>query len=402
MGTDMGDGSGLSAAGLARMRGVLEATVARGEVSGLVALVHRRGETHAVTAGHMSVGGAPMRRDAIFRIASLTKLVTAVAALTLVEECRLRLDDPIDELVPEMAGMRVLRDPDAALDDTVPAERPITVRDLLTFRLGTGGVWADSPIQRAITDAGLGPGADGPAGMDGDEWIKRLGALPLVHQPGTRWMYNTGSDVLGVLIARATGRPLGEVYRERIFAPLGMAGTGFQVPSADLARMPVSYEPGAAPGELSVRREPHVPWDRAPGFVSGAGGRGLAATADDYLAFCRMLLNRGRYPGGRILARPTVAAMTTDQLTAEQKSGNEMFFGPGGGWGFGLAVTGRRDDVHASPGRYGWTGGLGTLAFADPAEEMITILFTQTAMTSPKPPRVFTDFLTSAYAAIDD
>lgn len=395
-------GSGLSAAGLARMRGVLEASVERGEVPGLVAVVHRRDQTHAVTAGSMGFGGAPMHRDAIFRIASLTELVTAVAALTLVEECRIRLDDPVDDLLPELAGMRVLREPDGPVDDTVPARRSITVRDLLTFRLGTGVVMAPSPIQRAIADAGLGASPDGPKDIDADEWIKRLGALPLVHQPGASWMYNTGADVLGVLLARVTGQNLDDLYRERIFAPLGMTGTGFRVPTADLARMPVSYEPDRATGELSVRQDPYVPWDRLPAFLSGAGGRGLATTADDYLAFCRMMLARGRHPGGRILSRPAVTLMTTDQLTPEQKAGNEIFFGAGNGWGFGMSVTTVRDTIDASPGRFGWTGGLGTVALADPAEDLVTLLFTQVAMGSPRHPKVFQDFQTAAYAAIDD
>lgn len=400
----MGDVSGLSAAGLERMRGVLGASVERGEVPGLVALVHRRGETHAVTAGSMAVGGAAMRRDAIFRIDSLTKAVTAVAALILIEECRIRLDDPVDDLLPELADRRVLRRVDGPLDDTVPAERAITVRDLLTFRLGIGAVMAPPgayPIQRAMEEAGAAPGSDGPD-IGPDEWIKRLGALPLVHQPGATWMYHTGADVLGVLIARATGQSLDDFYRERIFAPLGMNDTGFQVPTADLARMPVAYAPDPETGDLVARPEPHTPWDRRPAFLSGGGGRGLAATADDYLTFFRMLLNQGRYPGGRLLSRPAVQLMSTDQLTPEQKAGNEMFFGEGGGWGFGVAITGRRDDLHATPGRFGWAGGLGTVANADPAEEMVTVLFTQSAMTSPKPTKVFLDLLTSAYAAIDD
>lgn len=394
-------GSGMSAAGLVRMRGVLDAALVRGEAAGLVAVVHRGGETHRVTAGSMSLDGAPMRYDAIFRIASLTKIVTAVVALTLVEECRIRLDDPVDDLLPELAGMRVLRTPDGPIDDTVPAQRSITVRDLLTFRLGTGAVMAESPIRRAIDGAGIGPGPDGPDELGADEWIKRLGALPLVHQPGTAWMYNTGSDVLGVLLARATGQNLDDLYRERVFGPLGMTDTGFRVPTADLARMPAAYTPDPDTGRLTVRPEPRVPWDRLPAFVSGAGGRGLASTAEDYLALCRMLLARGRHPGGRILSRPTVTAMTTDQLTPAQKAGSEIFL-DSGGWGFGVQVIGVRDDVHASPGRYGWVGGLGTLAFADPAEDMVTLLFTQTAMGSPQPPKVFVDFLTSAYAAIDD
>jgi CubicO group peptidase (beta-lactamase class C family) len=201
---------GLSRAGLDRLREVMAGAISRGEVPGLVALVHRRGETHVLALGTTAVGGDdPVRRDTIFRIASLTKPITAVAAMILVEECRLRLDDPVDGLLPELADRRVLRRADGPLDDTVPAERPVTVKDLLTFRLGIGAIFAPPgsyPIQRALAEAGVDRGPDGPP-HDPDEWIKRLGTLPLVHQPGAAWMYHTSADVLGVLIARATGRP---------------------------------------------------------------------------------------------------------------------------------------------------------------------------------------------------
>ena len=398
-------GGGLAPGRLERMRAVLGAAVDRGEVPGLVALVHRRGETHVAALGAMAAAGdpgagVPMRRDAIFRIASLTKLVMAVAAMTLVEECRIRLDDPVDDLLPELADRRVLRRPDGPLDDTVPADRPITVRDLLTFRMGLGAVMAppgSSPIGRAMAEAGLAPSPDLPS-FGPDEWVKRLGTLPLMHQPGATWMYDTGANALGVLLARATGGTLERFCRERIFAPLGMVDTGFHVPRDALERMPVTYLPDPRTGRPVRRPEDHA-WDRPPAFESGSGG--LVSTVDDYLALCRMLLDGGRYDGDRVLSRPSVELMTTDQLTPAQKAGNELFFGAGG-WGFGVAVEARRDDVFSRPGRYGWTGGLGTTVSVDPAEDMITVLFTQVAMGSPTAPRVFRDFWTTAYAAIDD
>ncbi|MFB9837371.1 serine hydrolase domain-containing protein, partial [Actinoallomurus acaciae] len=305
----MGVSSGLSRTGLDRMREVLGRAVERAEVPGLVALVHRRGETHVIALGTTEAGGdTPMSRDTIFRIASLTKAITAVAGLILIEECRLRLDDPVDDLLPELADRRVLRRVDGPLDDTVPAERPITVRDLMTFRLGLGVIFAPPgtyPIQRALAETGVDNGPDGPS-VDPDEWIKRLGTLPLAHQPGTAWMYHTSADVLGVLIARAAGRPLEEFLRERVFAPLGMDDTGYHLPAGKLGRLAAGYAADPETGALVRRPDARDgAWDRPPAFPSGGGGPGLLSTVDDYLAFCRMLLNKGRCDGGvRILSRP--------------------------------------------------------------------------------------------------
>jgi CubicO group peptidase (beta-lactamase class C family) len=401
----MGDNGGLSVAGLDRMRAALARGVESGEVAGLVGLVHRRGRTHIVPLGTLELGGGvPMERDTIFRIASLTKQVVAVAAMILVEECRLRLDDPVDDLLPELADRQVLRRLDSPLGDTVPAERSITLRDLLTFRMGLGAIMAAPgayPIQRAMDEAGIGGGPDGPS-FGPDEWIKRIGTLPLAYQPGSAWMYHTSADVLGVLIARAGGRTLPEFLAERVFEPLGMTDTGFHVPTRSLGRVAVSYSIDPETGMLDRRAEPEDrAHDRPPAFPSGGGGPGLYTTVDDYLAMCRMLLAKGRYDGGRLLSRPSVEVMTTDHLTPGQKAGNEIFLGSGG-WGFGVAVDGARDQLYTRPGRFGWTGGLGTTAYTDPAEDMVAILFTQTAMTSPRPPDVFQDFFTTAYAAIDD
>src|SRR5215471_7154932 len=397
-------GSGLSASRLTTMREVLTRHVARGHVPGLVALVARRGQVHAEAIGTTeSGGGEPMRRDAIFRIASVSKLITAVATMILVEECRLRLDDPVDDLLPELADRQVLTRVDAPLDETVPARRAITVRDLLTFLMGLGIVMAPPgthPIQRAMDEAGVTPGPNSPS-IDPDEWMKRLGSLPLAYQPGDKWLYHTGSDVMGVLMARVTAQPLAEVLAERVLRPLGMADTGFHVPRPSQHRLAAAYSPDEKTGALVLTDDPRSSrWGAPPAFPAAGGG--LVSTADDLLAFCTMMLNKGRHGGGRLLARPTVELMTTDLITEQQKAENTIFFGGNSGWGLGFQVFNRRRTIASTPGRFGWTGGTGTSVYTDPAEELIGILLTQREMTSPRPPDVFQDFWTGAYQAIDD
>ena len=396
--------SGLSPARLRRLREVLTRHVESGDMPGLVALVARRGEVHVEAIGTMAAGGSePMRRDTIFRIASVTKQIAAAAAMTLMEECRLRLDDPVDGLLPELADRQVLARLGAPLDDTVPAHRPITVRDLLTFVWGLGAIMAPPgqyPIQRAMDEAGLEPGSERPP-AEPDEWLKRLGSLPLAYQPGEKWLYHTGSDVLGVLMARVTGQPLAEVLAERVLRPLGMTDTGFHVPEADQHRLSTAYRPDPATGALILSDDPRNSlWGRPPAFPSAGGG--LVSTADDLLAFCTMMLNKGRHGGGRLLARPTVELMTSDLITEQQKAENTIFFGGNSGWGLGFQVFTRRKTLASTPGRFGWTGGTGTSVYTDPAEELIGILLTQREMTSPGPPNVYRDFWTCAYQAIDD
>ncbi len=266
-------GSKLSKTRLARLRDVMSGYVERGKVPGVVALVSRHGEVHVEAIGAKSAGGGdPVRRDTIFRIASMTKPITAAAAMILVEECRLRLDDPVDRLLPELADRRVLRRLDGPLDDTEPARRPITLRDLLTFRMGFGILMAPPgsyPIQRAASELDLGQGMPQPQTPPApDEWIRRFGTLPLMHQPGEKWVYNTGSDVLGVLIARASGQPFERFLRERLFEPLGMRDTAFSVPPASLDRFATSYwtnpRTGAAEVYDHARRRPMEPPARLP------------------------------------------------------------------------------------------------------------------------------------------
>jgi CubicO group peptidase (beta-lactamase class C family) len=399
---------GLSKARLGRMHEVMAGYVERGDVPGLVTLVSRRGEVHVDAIGMKAVEGLdPVRRDTIFRISSMTKPITAAATMILVEECKLRLDEPVDRLLPELAERQVLKRLDGPLDDTVPAKRPITVRDLLTFRMGFGQMMEPSdayPILSAASEQQIGMGPPSPSSMPApDEWMRRLGSLPLMHQPGEQWLYNTGSDVLGVLIARTSGQPLETFLRERLFEPLGMKDTSFSVPEASPDRLATSYWTNFETGALEVYDEARDgQWSRPPAFPSGAGG--LVSTIDDYVAFGQMMLSQGKHGSERLLSRLSVETMTTDQLTPEQKevSGLVPGYFDSHGWGFGVSVVTRRDDIAAVPGRYGWDGGLGTSWYSDPREEMVIILMTQRAWTSPSPPDVCLDFWTSAYQAIDD
>ena len=403
----MRDG-GLSAERLKRLHDVMTGYVERGEVPGLVTLVARRGEGHVDAIGAMAGGSEePMRRDTIFRISSMTKPITAAAAMILIEACALRLDEPVNRLLPELANRQVLKRPDADLDDTVPAHRPITVRDLLTFTMGLGIVAAAPgtvPIADALAELELGQGMPSPQTPPApDEWIRRLGTLPLMYQPGERWMYNTGSDVLGVLIERASGQPFETFLKERIFDPLGMNDTGFDVIWDRIGRLATSYVIDPDSGAAAIYDEPgDGQWSRLPSFPSGGGG--LVSTVDDFLAFADMLRGKGVSRGERILSRPSVEFMTSDQLTPEQKAASGLV--PGffrvHGWGFGVAVVTERTEVAKSVGTYGWDGGMGTSWYNDPAEDLTMILMTQQAWTSPIPPRLFQDFWTATYQAIAD
>ena len=394
-----------SAPGLDRWRATLDRHINTGGVPGLVAVACRRDDVHVHATGQKALGGGDsMRRDTIFRIASMSKPVAAVAAMILVEECVLRLDDPVECFLPELSNRRVLARLDGPLADTVPAHRPITLHDLLTLRMGLGHIMADTsgyPIQQAINEAGVLQGPPRPRELPPpDVWMQRVGALPLMHQPGEQWMYDLGLDVLGVLIARASGQALDRFMRERIFGPLGMTDTGFFVPPEKLSRLSTSHVWNPATSRLDVYDGvENSDWAEPPAFPSAAGG--LVSTADDYLAFCRMLLNLGRLGRERILSRRSVELMTMDHLTPAQRASNRIFLGDHSGWGFGVSVNVSRGDLHETPGRFGWDGGLGTTGYTDPAEGVIGILLTQRNMDSPEPPKVFVDFWTLLYQALD-
>jgi CubicO group peptidase (beta-lactamase class C family) len=318
--------------------------------------------------------------------------------MTLVEDCTLRLDDPVDDLLPELADMTVLADPNGPLDDTVPANRPITLRDLLTFTLGTGMVPAE-PGTIPIADA---MGVLGKAAPP-DEWMGRLGALPLVHQPGERWMYETAANVTVVLIARATGKSFGDALRERICDPLGMKDTAFSVDAESIGRLATAYaRDNAAAGGPPVDDAPGGRWSRPPVFESGGGG--LVSTAGDYLAFASALLAGGARHGERVLSRPAVTLMTSDHLTPAQKAVSGFWPGyfDAMGWGFGMSVRTRRTQLGPSVGSYGWSGFYGTAWYNDPAEDMTTIVLMQRAHMGDQRLPMWHDFWTAVYQAIDD
>ena len=388
-----------------RLHAAMERHVTRGTTGGVAWLAARDGDVVVGTAGVLTRGEAgPVRRDTIFRIASMTKPMVAVAALILVEECRLRLDDPIDELIPELANRRVLVDGGGAIEGpTVPAERPITVHDLLTFRLGLGmdfsAPWPQ-PLLTAMGELGLGAGPPAPAELPApDEWIRRLATLPLLYQPGERWLYNTGSDVLGVLIARAAGQPLDAFLAERMFKPLGMVDTGFSVDA--VGRLGSCYTRDPETGEPVVYDAPDGQWAKPPAFPAGGGG--LASTLFDVYAFGRMLLAGGRLPDGtRLISRASVEAMSIDQIGVERGASGPAFDGAQG-WGFGVGVQVRRVGLSRTVGSYGWDGGLGTSWANDPAKRLIGVVLTTDMFASAfPPPAVIQDFWTSVYAGLDD
>jgi CubicO group peptidase (beta-lactamase class C family) len=398
---------GLSRARLLRLRTIMTGYVERGEVPGILTLVSRRGEVHVDAVGNKSLDGPEqVTRDTIFRLASMSKPITAAAAMVLAEEGKLRLDDAVEKWLPELANRKVLKRIDAPLDETVPAHRPITVRDLLTFTMGFGLLLTPTgeyPILKAANELQIGMRPASQPQANPDEWIRRLGTLPLMSQPGERWLYGTGSNVLSVLIARVSGQPLETFLRERLFEPLGMKDTGFSVPADKLDRLASCYILNPATGTLELfDGVQQSQWGRPPIFPSGATG--LVSTLDDYLAFGQMMLSQGRHGSERILSRLSVEAMTTDQLTPAQKAVSSLLpvlpgFFETHGWGFGVSVVTRRDDIASVPGRFGWDGSLGTSWFCDPKEDLVGILLTQRFISSFD---LYRDFWTLAYQAIDD
>jgi CubicO group peptidase (beta-lactamase class C family) len=371
-----------------RIDEVVASAVSEGQAPGVVAAVARGHEMHVATAGEMTLGGPPMRRDTLFRISSTTKPITATLVLALIEDGVLELDGPVDELLPELADRRVLRSPDGPLDDTVPAQRSITVRDLLTFTWGFGMQGAmftaaePWPIVIAAYERQLATfGPPEPATTpDPDTWMARLGELPLLAQPGERWLYHSGAQVLGVLAARATGIPFDVALNERVLAPLGMTDTGFH--TTDTARLATAYHQRA--GRLEVSDPPDGQWSRPPAFPDGAAG--LLSAVDDLVAFGRMLMRAG----SPVLRHATVAEMTRDQLTPTQHAAvwPGYSFLDDRGWGYGLSVL--------EDGRYTWEGGSGTAWSNLPSHDLIVVVLTQRAVDESGMPPVCDDVLTIA------
>ena len=336
---------------MATLQELLTTSVDQGTVPGAAALVALGDDVEIAAAGEVEP-------DSIVRIASITKPITAAGVMLLVDDGLVALDDPIARWLPELATPSVVRTPRSALDDVVPATRPVTVDDLLTFRAGWGfpsdfSLPAVAELFQRLPVFGA---REAP-----DEWLATLAQVPMLRQPGEAWLYNTCSDIQGVLIARVAGRPLPEFLAERVFEPLGMIDTSFHVPGEKLDRLAPYHRPDLALIEDGLWTEPRI-------FPSGAGG--LLSTLADWHRFGRMLLAGG----GGILSPQSVRLTMTDHLTQEQRDASTLFL-EGAGWGFGGAVT--------AAGRYGWIGGTGTTAHVAPATGTVGILFTQLQMTGP-------------------
>ncbi|WP_162958680.1 serine hydrolase domain-containing protein [Nocardia yunnanensis] len=400
--------NGFSADGLAKVSEILEGYVERGEVAGAVALTYRHGELVQVDSvgWRDRAGGLPMRRDTLFRIASMTKPITAVAALTLVDEGLIGLHDPVDPWLPELADRVVMRDPDGSPEDVVPAERPITLEDLLTFRFGLG--WGRSSLAPQLFALTADPiasaiGVANAERLGPDEWLRKLGELPLIAQPGALWRYHTASDVLGILLSRITGRPLETVLRERVMDPLGMIDTSFTVPDSKRDRLSVLYGPDLT----ELDRPATTAWSAEPLFPSA--GAGLVSTADDYARFARMLPNHGELDGVRILSPHLVSALSQDRLTPDQHA-TPPFNPPLGQtiWadqGFGYGVKIQTTPGVPSAGTLSWPGGLGTDWHADPEKNLVTLLLVQSAniiVAAEWRSPLGDDYLTALYSALED
>jgi CubicO group peptidase (beta-lactamase class C family) len=375
---------------MSRLREVLAGHVEKGSVPGAVALVSRGDRAEVEAVGHVDFAGTvPMARDSIFRVASITKPITAAAALLLVEDGRVRLDDPVDKWLPELASPVVVRTPESPVDDVVPASRPITVADLLDFRAGYGfpSDFSLPAVALLFSELRQGPPQRQTVAPP-DEWMATLSRIPLLDHPGSSWLYNTCSDILGVLIARASASSLPDFLAERLFEPLRMVDTGFAVPTDKLDRFTSYYRPGPD-GAAELVDSPDGQWSSAPAFPSGAGG--LVSTVDDWHAFAQLLLGHGTVYGRRLLSSESVTQMMTDRLSQAQRDASRLFL-EGQGWGFGGSVDVEAVDRWNVPGRYGWVGGTGTAAHVTPSTGTVTILLTQMEMTGPTPPTIMRDF----------
>jgi CubicO group peptidase (beta-lactamase class C family) len=330
-----------------------------------------------------------MTPDTLFRIASLSKLVGAVTALVLEQDGVLRFDDEVARWLPELASPRVIGAVDGPVERTEAARRPILVGDLMTMTPGFGLVLARGPLQSALASEGLMPGPFPPP-FSHNEFMRRLGGLPLALQPGAGWLYHTASDVLSVLVSRAAGRAPGELVAERIAGPLGIADLTFF--AADPDRLATAYSPSG--DGLEILDLPRGRFSRRPRFE--AFGSGLVSTAPGFLTFLEMLAAGG----GPVLSAESVARMGSDQLTDEQRASAQVFLGPGRSWGLGCEIVLATEQTAVGAGGFGWMGGTGTTGYVDPARGLAAVLFTQRAMTSNQPPPVPVDFWDAVYRGI--
>jgi len=376
-----------------------------GQIPGIVALVTRNGEVAraVVTGWRDQERTVAMSRDTLFRIASMTKPITTVAALILIEDGRLDLNAPIDRWLPRFARQKVMQDPFGSMDRVDDAIRSITLLDLLTHRSGLAySTTLAGPLGQALTRASL--FTDNTDGME--QWITDLAVLPLAWQPGTRFHYGLSSDVLGILIERVAGMPLLDFLKIRIFGPLGMSDTSFFVAPEKQHRLATAFRQ-EEDGSIGIfdRSESSL-WTNPKRFQGGGGG--LISTADDYLQFAEMLLGRGKLRGVRIMSPRSVALMTVDWLTTEQRA-HEAFgqaFFAGQGYGLGVSVTDKpafqqQQVGYSSSGSFGWNGVYGTCWRADPTEKMNLIYMSQLISRDMTAAQSAT-LADAAYDAIDD
>lgn len=350
---------------------VLDDHVARGTAPGIIGVTGAAdGRVDVVTAGDLPA-------DAIVRIQSMTKPIVAVAALRLVEQGRLGLDDPVERWLPELADRRVLRTPGAALDDLRPARTSITLRHLLTNTSGYGSIMSPSPLQEAMV-ANRTESGPHPVALGAQEWLEALAALPLAFEPGTGWRYHHSFGILGILLSRVVGGSLEGHLQQDLFDPLGMVDTGYSVPIAQAYRLPAAYRHDDS-GVL-VEVEPAASGFSVAPPPFDLSHSELVSTAADYAAFLGMLAAEGRHHGRTILAPELVAQMRSDQVPARAKAADSFFpgFWDGTGWGYGVAVVTQGE--HA--GRYGWSGGQGTDFFVDP-DGSFRIVLTQVEIGPP-------------------
>jgi CubicO group peptidase (beta-lactamase class C family) len=346
----------------------IEAAVASGHAPGMVAGIRYRGETEVFATGALAVGSPDaMTENTPFRIASLSKLVLGALSASMMSDGLFDLEDPVDTWAPELASPRVLVRPDGPLDETVAATRPITIKHLLTLTHGLGVIFEETPLSTAMMGAGVAASAIPPQ-LTPDEYLARIGELPLAHQPGDRWMYNTGCDILSALLPRIAGDSLLDLLQKRIFAPARMTSTSFTA-----THLPTEYV-GTDTGLQELQEMAGV-YEREPPFQSLAGG--LVSTVPDYLRFLSALAD------GRLIRDGLRAAMTSDQLTPAQREGSELLLDPGTSWGWEVGVVTSGTRPGASAGSYGWTGGTGTTAFVDPSHDLLGAVFTQRMMAGP-------------------
>ena len=382
---------GLSAARLGRIDQWMDGLIADGKLAGVSVTVSRRGRTaYNACRGHADLArDIPMLPDTIVRIYSMTKALTSVAIMMLYEEGRFQLDDPITRFLPALGNMRVCVGGARGKIDTVPAERDITFRDLLTHTAGlTYGFMEAGPVDALYRQRGI-DFQTSPLSLG--ELVDQVGALPLLAHPGQAWNYSIATDVLGHLVAVMSGRPFEDFLQERVIGPLGMVDTGFYVPADKVDRFAANYQRGAD-GSPELIDDPRTSIFLQQRKICSGGG-GLVGTARDYMRFCRMMLGKGRIDGTRLLGRKTVELMTSNHLRGDMAAMGQARFsestyeGIGFGLGFSVMIDPARAQIIGSPGEYAWGGAASTAFWCDPAEDMAVVLLTQLRPSSTYPIR---------------